>query len=277
VPQPGSDRYERAISLLRNPKLLLLAGRAMRRLGHVGELKLKLLAFICAISARMGCPIQPSTHAKSSAGKNALWNAALSLLPPEMVIRRSGLSAKALFRTKVNLKGAILYIQEITGSESADYTIRVLQSDGRLEYEATEKAKDGSLRNVVYSTEGPTVVVQTTTKNHLHSENDTRVFSLYIDESQKQTRRIVQNSLKEAAVGEIGKEERKEILEVWRDAIKLLEPEDVVIPYAKRIVIPSSLVRIRRDARRLLDVVRVIAWLHQAPARKRPGQSHHCN
>jgi hypothetical protein len=36
-----------------------------------------------------------------------------------------------------------------------------------------------------------------------------------------------------------------------------------VIPYAQRIEIPSSPLRIRRDARRLIDVVRVITWLHQ--------------
>jgi hypothetical protein len=37
----------------------------------------------------------------------------------------------------------------------------------------------------------------------------------------------------------------------------------VVIPYAERIEIPRSPLRIRRDAKRLLDVIRVIAWLHQ--------------
>jgi DNA primase len=263
APQPDPERVERAMELLKSPKLLWRAVRVMRQLGHVGEFRVKLLAFICAVSARMGRPIQPSTHAQSSAGKNALWDTALSLFPPEMVIRRSGLSAKALFRTQANLRGAILYIQEMAGSEAAEYTIRVLQSDGRLEYEATEKAPDGSLRNVVYSTEGPTVIVQTTTKNHLHSENETRVFPIYVDESEKQTERIVQSILKDAAGGGIGNERRQAILEIWHDAIKLLEPGDVVIPYAQRIVIPSKLVRIRRDARRLLDVVRVIAWLHQ--------------
>jgi DNA primase len=266
--QPGSERFERAIELLKSPKLLWRIVRVMRQLGHVGEFKVKLLAFICAASARMGRPIQPSTHAQSSAGKNALWDTVLSLFPPEMVIRRSGLSAKALFRTQVNLKGAVLYIQERAGSEAADYTIRVLQSDGRLEYEATEKAPDGSLRNVIYSTEGPTVIVQTTTKNHLHSENETRVFPIYVDESEEQTERIVQSILKDAEGGGIGDEKRGAILQVCQDAIQLLEPSNVIIPYAQRIVIPSNLVRIRRDARRLLDVVRVIAWLHQYQRKK---------
>src|SRR5215210_6928742 len=138
-----------------------------------------------------------------------------------------------------------------------------MQSDGRLEYEATEKMPDGSMRNVVYRTEGPTVVVQTTTKNHLHTENETRVFPIYIDESEAQTSRIVKSTLERAAGGGVSPEEREHISEKWHDAIRLLEPADVVIPYAERILMPTSQVRIRRDASRLLDVIRVIVWLHQ--------------
>jgi DNA primase len=160
------DRRERALGLLGNEDLLERAVEDTIALGHVGERATKKLALICALSAKAGRPIQPSTHAQSSAGKNALWDSVLSLLPEEMVIRRSGLSAKALFRTEADLKGAVLYLQEVAGSEDANYSIRVMQSDGRLEYEATEKTADGSMKNVVYQTEGPTVIVQTTTKNN---------------------------------------------------------------------------------------------------------------
>jgi hypothetical protein len=61
----------------------------------------------------------------------------------------------------------------------------------------------------------------------------------------------------------VGPEEREEIVGVWHDAIRLLEPARVIVPYARRIRVPSSQVRIRRDITRLLDVVRVISWLHQ--------------
>jgi hypothetical protein len=258
------ERRAAAMQLLESSDLLEEAAADMERLGHVGELSTKKLALICALSARSGRPIQPSTHAQSSAGKNALWDATLSLFPEEMVVRRSGLTAKALFRTEVNLEGAVLYLQEVAGSEDANYSIRVMQSDGRLEYEATEKAPDGSMKNVVYRTEGPTVIVQTTTKNHLHPENETRVFPIYIDESEEQTGRIVESILKDAAGHGVGGTERERVRERWHDAIRLLEPGlEVVIPYAERIEIPTSPIRIRRDARRLIDVVRVIAWLHQ--------------
>jgi hypothetical protein len=263
APEPGSARHERAMKVLTDRRLLSRAAVDMKRLGHVGEFAAKKLALICAVSARSGKPIQPSTHAQSAAGKNFLWDTALSLLPEGMVVKRSGLSAKALFRTQANLEGAVLYIQEAAGSEDAEYTIRVMQSDGRLEYEATEKMPDGGMKNVVYETEGPTVVVQTTTKNHLHPENETRVFPIYLDESEAQTSRIVGSILKEASGRASDDAERARIRERWQDAIRLLEPAEVAIPYADRIVIPSSPLRIRRDARRLIDVVRVIAWLHQ--------------
>jgi len=180
-----------------------------------------------------------------------------------MIVRRSGLTAKALFRTEANLAGAVLYLQEVAGSEDANYSIRVMQSDGRLEYEATEKTPDGSMKNVVYRTEGPTVIVQTTTKNHLHPENETRVLPIYVDESPAQTELIVQSILQEAEEGGVGPEEREEIVRPWHDAIRLLKPARVIVPYARRIRVPSSQVRIRRDVTRLLDVVRVISWLHQ--------------
>lgn len=259
----GTERHGKAMKLLESPDILEEATQDMERLGHVGESTTKKLALICALSAKSGKPIQPSTHAQSSAGKNALWDATLSLLPEEMVVRRSGLTAKALFRTEANLQGAVLYLQEVVGSEDANYSIRVMQSDGRLEYEATEKTPDGGMKNVVYRTEGPTVIVQTTTKNHLHPENETRVFPLYIDESEEQTGRIVESILKYAAGQGVSEADRGCIQERWQDAFRLLDPGEVIIPYAERIEIPRFPIRIRRDARRLLDVVRVIAWLHQ--------------
>jgi hypothetical protein len=263
APEPGTERHERAIRLLQCPDILKRAAEDMERLGHIGEPNNKRLAFVCAVSAMAGYPTQPSTHAQSSAGKNFLWATVLSLVPPEMVIERSGLSAKALFRTDMELKGKVLYIQEVAGSEDAEFTIRILQSDGKLVYEATEKDANGTMRNVVHEKEGPTVVVQTTTRIHLHHENETRVFPIHVDESPEQTERIVRGILEQAEGGGVGTEEREAIVGVWHDAIRLLEPAGVIVPFARRIRVPSSQVRIRRDVTQLLDVVRVIACLHQ--------------
>jgi hypothetical protein len=61
----------------------------------------------------------------------------------------------------------------------------------------------------------------------------------------------------------MGSEEKQKIREAWQDAIRLLEESEVVVPYAQRIELPTSQVRVRRDVQRLVDVIRVIAWLRQ--------------
>jgi len=263
-PKEGTERYEPAMEILEAEDVLERAALDMKRLGHIGEWSNKKLAFACAISARAQLPVQPSSHAQSSAGKNYLWDTALALVPPELVYKRTGFSAKALFRTNMSLKHSVLYIQELAGSEGADFSIRTLQSDNVLKWEATEKQPDGSIANVEYEVEGPTVIIQTTTRNHLHPENETRVVPLYLDESAEQTEKITEAAKTRAAgIDSITIAERDAICTTWHDAVRLLEPAEMVIPFAQHIEVPSAPLRIRRDVPRLFNVIKLIAWVHQ--------------
>jgi hypothetical protein len=263
-PEEGTEPYQRAMTILQAEDVLERFAKDMLKLGHVGEWKNKKLAGVCALSARAELPIQPSTHAVSSAGKNHLWDNALKLLPPELVFKRTGITAKALFRTQMSLKHSVLYIQERAGSEEAEFSIRTLQSDGALRYESPEKQPDGSIENRVYEVEGPCIVVQTTTRNHLHPENETRVVPLYLDETAAQTERIINEAKKRAAgIDTLSRKEESEICETWHEAVRLLQPANIVISYAERIQIPSTPIRLRRDAPRLFDIIKVVAWMHQ--------------
>jgi len=264
APEEGSDRYHAAMNLLRSEDVFEEVAKTMRRLGHVGEWSNKKLAFACAVSARAQLPVQPSTHAQSSAGKNYLWDTALSLIPPELIYKRTGFSAKALFRTQMSLKHSVLYIQELAGSEGADFSIRTLQSDNVLKWEATEKQPDGTMANVEYEVEGPCVIIQTTTKNHLHPENETRVVPIYLDETAEQTERITREVLRRAAgKGDVSQNERDALYAAWHDAVRLLEPAELIVPFAERIKVPSTPLRLRRDVPRLLNIIRLVAWVHQ--------------
>jgi hypothetical protein len=164
----------------------------------------------------------------------------------------------------MSLKHSVLYIQELAGSEGADFSIRTLQSDNVLKWEATEKQADGTMANVEYEVEGPTVIVQTTTRNHLHPENETRVVPIYLDETAEQTERITKEVLRRAAgEGTISDAEREAMCEAWHDAVRLLEPAEVLVPFAKRIDVPKQPIRLRRDVPRLISIIRLVAWVHQ--------------
>jgi hypothetical protein len=69
APEAGTERYDAAMEILSSDDVLEEAAKTMRRFGHVGEWKNKKLAFVCAVSARAQLPVQPSTHAQSSADR----------------------------------------------------------------------------------------------------------------------------------------------------------------------------------------------------------------
>ena len=252
------------MELLRSPHFLGLFVRYTGALGHVGDYVAKNLALLCALSAPMGRPIQPSTHAQSSAGKNALWDSVLSFLPPEMVVRRTGLSAKALFSTTTwSSLAKCSTSKKSTAARTPTTPSAPCRATDAWFTRPRRRCPTAPCGTSSTRSKGRPSSSKLQPRNHLHPENETRVFPIFVDESNRQTRRILDSYLREAEEGGADPQERERILEWFRDAIRLLEPGEVVIPYARRIRIPDSPVRVRRDARRLLDLIRVIAWAHQ--------------
>jgi hypothetical protein len=68
----------------------------------------------------------------------------------------------------------------------ASYLIRSLLSENRILYELVEKTRDG-LRARLVEKEGPTGLVVTTTAARLHPENETRLLSLTVKDTPRQT------------------------------------------------------------------------------------------
>src|SRR5947208_8598172 len=86
------------------------------------------------------------------------------------------------------LKPAAAVTKEAAGmaSDFATSLIRSLLSEGRLRYETVEKTKDGLVPKLI-EREGPTGLVVTTTSLRLHPENETRLLSLTVTDTQEQT------------------------------------------------------------------------------------------
>lgn len=67
--------------------------------------------------------------------------------------------------------------------------VRSLISEGRIRYATVEQTKEG-LRPRTIEREGPTGLSTTTTRLSLHPENETRILSLTIADTQEQTRKV---------------------------------------------------------------------------------------
>jgi hypothetical protein len=129
-----------------------------------------------------------------------------------------------------------------------------------LPYETVEKTSEG-MKPRLTEREGPTGLIVTTTLPRLHPENETRLLSLTVTDTQDQTRSVL------AALAEERAAEGPN-LEEWRALQEWLEAGErrVTVPFAGQLaaLVPPIAVRLRRDFGAVLNLVRAHAILHRA-------------
>jgi len=272
-PDPLAEYTEEEIAqaheVLNCPDILDRMVEMTEEMGHVGEVENKKLLYLAFTSRKMEEGISLVVKGDSAAGKNALVNAVLQLIPPDDVHRYTAISEKALLHFPKDLNHKILFVAEHEGSRAADYSIRTSISEGELSLLVTEKdEKTGKLEATQKRVPAKGMVfVETTTKERVHPENQTRLFDIYVDESPEQTARILRMKALQA---EKGAPNNEALVKVWRCMQELLNPYEVVIPYASQLAgfFPTDKLRARRDFPRLLSLIKAHALLYQKQRRK---------
>ena len=265
VSMTESDRSA-ALAVLREPGYLLQLLSDLESCGMVGETVNKLLCWLSLTSRRLESPLGLLIQSTSAAGKSSLLDGVLRTMPEEDVVRYSAMSGQALFYMGgQNLRHKILCIAEEEGARRASYSLKLLQSDGVLSMASTTKdAESGQLVTKEYRTEGPVALAMTTTSPDIDPELQNRCLVLSVDESREQTeaihRRQRQNLTRQ---GMVSRRETASRLDLWRNAQRLLEPLDVVNPYAQDLTFASHQTRTRRDQVKYLSLVNAVALAHQ--------------
>ena len=234
----------------------------LSELGLVGERRNAKLVYLAVTSQLLDRPVSVAVKGPSSGGKSFVVESTLKLFPLEAFYALSAMSDRALAYSSEPLQHRHLVIYEAAGmaSEFATYLIRTLLSEGRLRYETVEKTKDGLTPRLI-EREGPTGLIVTTTSLRLHPENETRMLSLTITDTQLQTAAVFRALAREGGESEVD-------LSPWRALQIWLArgPAAVTIPFAERLaqMMPPVAVRLRRDFKTVLMLIRAHALLHQA-------------
>jgi hypothetical protein len=214
----------------------------------------------------MDRPVSVAVKGPSSGGKSFVVESTLKFFPSEAFYALTAMSDRALAYSSEPLKHRLLVIYEAAGmaSDFATYLIRSLLSEGRLRYETVEKTKEGLVPRLI-EREGPTGLIVTTTSLRLHPENETRMLSLTITDTRDQTAAVFRALARETNRAEIDLT-RWQALQTWLAT----GPNGVVIPFAHRLagLVPPLAVRLRRDFKTVLTLVRAHALLHRASRRK---------
>jgi DNA primase catalytic core len=265
-PMSAAER-EAALALLRDPKLIERILSDFAACGVVGEETNKLVGYLATVSRLLDRPLAVIVRATTAAGKSALMDAVLALVPPEQRIKYSALTGQALYYLggETSLKNKILAIVEEEGAEKASYALKLLQSEGELSIASTGKdPHTGRMVTQEYRVEGPVMIFLTTTAVDLDEELLNRCIVLTVDESREQTAAIhAQQRRAETLAGLVEDEARAAVLALHRAAQRLLRPLKVVNPYGEKLTFLDDRTRTRRDHKKYLTLIRTIALLHQ--------------
>ena len=268
----GEER-ERALGLLRDPGLVERIVGDFARVGVVGEQSNCLIGYLAAVSRKLDRPLAVIVQSTSAAGKSALQEAVLAMVPEEERVSFSAMTGQSLFYMgETDLAHKVLALAEEEGSQRAAYALKLLQSEGELRIASTGKeGQTGRLVTHTYRVQGPVAIFLTTTTIDVDEELLNRCIVLSVDEEREQTRAIHERQReRETLDGLLAEHERAGVLKLHNDAQRLIEPLAVVNPYATRLTFSDARTRTRRDHMKYLTLIRAIALLHQY---QRPVQS----
>ncbi|EKR62707.1 putative DNA primase [Leptospira weilii str. 2006001853] len=268
------EERAQAIQYLEDPELLTNILMDFERCGLVGERVNSLVGYLASITRRTENPLAVIIQSSSSAGKSTLMDAILDFVPEEEKEKYSAMTGQSLFyMSSKNLKNKVLAISEEEGAERAKYALKILQSEKKISIASAMKdPATGRTVTEEYSVEGPVVIFLTTTNLEIDEELENRCLILTVNEGREQTRTIleIQREL-ETLEGIVKKRDKEKIYKQHKNIQRILRPLVVVNPYAKELKFPDTKLRMRRDQKKYLTLIKSIALLQQYQREKKIG------
>lgn len=258
------DEIKDAEDLLQSPTLFHEILGFIKKLGVIGEEKTALTHYIVFTSRITDEPISEIVKGESSAGKSYVVAKVMLMFPKNTYKDLTDATAQSFFYVQKNyFAHKIIIIFEKHGSEKTDYSIRSLQSEKKLKLQVTIKDPEtGQFMATEKEVDGPVGFISTTTDARVHAENETRVLSVYPDDSKQQTERVLEISdFKYRGLSGPSDAEIKK----WQNIQRVLKPYPIFIPFVEEIrkVFPKEPVRVRRDYSKFLSLLSVVTLLHQ--------------
>ena len=261
-----SEQRQAALALLRDEHLLARILTDFNRAGVVGEQTNKLAGYLACVSRKLERPLAVMIQSSSAAGKSSLMESILAFMPEEERVHYSAMTGQSLFYMgDTHLKHKILAISEQEGARNASYALKLLQSEGEVTIASTGKdERTGQLVTQEYRAEGPVMLFLTTTAIDIDEELLNRCVVLTVNESREQTQAIhaAQRS-RRTLQGLEDRLEKERIIQLHRNAQRLLKPLSVINPYADQLTFLDDKTRTRRDHEKYLTLIDSIALLHQ--------------
>jgi energy-coupling factor transporter ATP-binding protein EcfA2 len=248
----------------KKPKLIKRLNELLGQAGIVGEDRNRIFLLVIAASHKMPETLHALIQGSSGSGKTRLLKQISDCMPKENVTKLTRLSDKVLYNFPENyFVNRLLCLEDIDGlSEEAEFAFRELQSNGELNSATSIKLENGQITSGQKTVRGPIASLACTTRGEIYEDNMSRVFLIAVDESTEQTKRIIEYQNKKAA-GLIDGRKEQEIKTFLQKFIAVLQPSEVINPYADKLHLPEEAHKIRRLNDLLQSFVKMVTIINQ--------------
>lgn len=252
--------------ILRNPDLFNLIQTELDKVIE-GEENTKKAIFLSLCSIWLldeEIPLHTLVSSESSAGKSFVCKNIVKLFPKEKVVYRSKITGEVFTYWHTNEEtwdwnGKICYLEDIRQDVFDSPTFKIMCSEGSISTVVRKQKAEDLVVN------GKPLLLLTTARTNPNTEILNRVQIISLDETKKQTERIVFRTARDAT-----KKTKQELNQHIPKALALLERKAVEIPFAEAIATALKNqgydfddLRFRRDFSRLLTLIKCSTTLFQ--------------
>lgn len=271
LPLMPSEQRKAAEELATSPQLLEQIQAELSKTIE-GEFQARLVILLCAIGGLYLQNSPPASNnlivnAESSTGKDHVTTNILDLFPKDRVYRRTRITPTTLTYWKPGKEdftwdNKILSLIDISNTVLNCEVLKVLTTDGNH----TTVTKDQKAVDI--EIKGKPGIICTIATAELKKETVTRFALVWLDESNSQTRKVMQRIARSAAIGAKADAGYSQTV---LDFFKILQNKRVVVPFAEKMVafLPDH-IQMRRHFNRVLQFIKASAVLHQYQREKTP-------
>jgi DNA primase len=258
-----------AQNTLNQPNLDQIIMEKLQQTGIIGEEKNALFLFLILLSHKMKRTLHAMVQGTSGSGKSHLISKIADTMYDQNKIKRfTRVTDKSFYNYgEYDLMNTGIILEDYDGlSQEAEMAWRELQSNNKLSSSVSQKNEQtGEIHTGEKYVFGPIASLVATTKFRIYEDNESRVFTIAIDESEAQTERVLQYMAKKASK-EITAEQEQEIQTELQNIVYQLNPYQVQNPY--RLELPKNVKHRRRLTQMLHDFIEQVTILFQYQRQK---------
>uniref|UniRef100_UPI002601DFE4 CHC2 zinc finger domain-containing protein n=1 Tax=uncultured Methanomethylovorans sp. TaxID=183759 RepID=UPI002601DFE4 len=260
----GQVQMQAAKEFLNSPDLTENTHKLFGSLGLIGEQDSATLLFFIFLTRFFKNPLHAIVMGSTGSGKTYLLQGVSGTVPRQHIHVTTSLSENTLYYTPRDfLKHKILLQEDLDGAYSALLPLRELMSNQEISRFSTKtNSRTGDSKQVYLHVEGPVCVAGATTRDKIYEDNANRSFLIQVEENPSHERQVLEYQGRLAA-GLVNFKRYDENINVLKACQLLIEPIEVIIPFAPKLELPPHVFKKMRTKNHYLTLIKSITLWNQ--------------